>query len=921
MMFIPVLFLLASGSLAAAPTDLACEHRRDPAGIDSTQPRLSWIVSSNSRGEVQTAYQILVASSEDLLKANKGDLWDSGKTLSDQSVLVRYAGKPLISEMRCYWKVRTWTNRGGQSEWSKPAFWSMGLLQETDWKGKWIANRIKLDDDETLPLNMKGRGPDAASHVMQKMAGPLLRKTFETRKPLKRATLYACGLGFCELSLNGAKVGDAVLSPTYTKYDRRASYKTYDVTAMLNDGPNVIGAMLGNGWFNCFTRDSWEFDHAPWRTTPRMILQMRLEYTDSTSELVVSDESWRTALSPITFDGIRNGEEYDARLEQPGWDTIDFVEHFEGESKLPGWKPVEIVDGPEGRLVAEISAPVKIMETFKPVKVTEPKPGVFVFDMGRNIAGWCELKVAGPIGTRVTLRYDERLHDDGTLHQSNAGHLATGEFQTDIYTLKGVGLETWEPRFTYHGFQYVQVEGFPGKPTLNSLVCKMTHTSFDKAGEFDCSNELLNKIQRATLLAYVSNFVGFPTDCPHREKNGWTGDAQLATEAGLYNFASESNYERWMFDFADCQLEDGNLPGIVPTGGWGYEWGNGPAWDSAYFLIPWYVYLYRGDATSLKTHYEGYKRYLAFLASKAEDNIVSIGLGDWCPPEGGPGGHATPAALTSTAYYYVDVKIAAKTAQMLGKTEEARQYNALADNIAKSFMAKFYNPDTGKFEGDEQCGMATAIYQGLLPEAEKARVMNAIVAEVEKRKGHIWAGILGAKYMLHALTDNGRADLAYEAAIKRDFPSWGHWIEQGATTLWETWDGGASRNHIMFGDISSWFYQTLAGINPDPTKPGFKHIIIRPRFVGDLTWAKAWHNCPYGRIGSAWKKDANKLTLVIDIPANTTASVYLPGNSVELIKESGKPASKSEGVKYAGLKEGCAVFEVGSGHYEFEVAN
>ncbi len=915
-MIIPVLLILASGGFAP-PTDLACEQLRNPVGIDSVQPRLSWIVPGNGRGEAQTAYQVLVATSEKLLDSDKGDLWDSGKVASDQSVLVRYEGKPLKSEMGCHWKVRVWTKNGGQSQWSKTAFWSMGLLNPTDWKGKWIANRVKLDDDETLPLNIRGRGADAASHIMQKMPGPLLRKTFEANKPIKRATLYISGLGFCELHVNGKKMGDSVLTPTYTKYDRRVPYTTHDVTNLIKQGPNAIGVMLGNGWFNCFTRDSWDFDHAPWRTTPRMLLQMRLEYADGSSGLVVSDESWKTALSPITFDGIRNGEEYDARLEQRGWDTAEFVEHSEGSSELPGWKPVEIVDGPKGKLVAETSPPVKVVEIIKPVKVTEPKPGVFLFDMGCNMAGWVELKVAGPAGTQVTMRFDEQLHEDGTLHQTNAGHLATGEFQTDKYTLKGVGLESWEPRFVYHGFQYVQVEGFPGKPTLNSLVGKVTHTAFERAGSFECSNDLLNKIHRATLRSYVGNFVGFPTDCPHREKNGWTGDAQLATEVGLLNFKSETNYARWMNDFADCQLDDGNLPGIVPTGGWGYEWGNGPAWDSAYFIIPWYLYLYRGDSSVLKAHYDGYKKYLDFLASKANGNIVEIGLGDWCPPQGGPGGHATPVALTSTAYYYVDVNIAAHTAELLGKTEEAKKYHALAADISRAFMARFYNPETGKFTGDEQCGMAAAIYQGLLPDAQKPKVLQALISEMQKRDGHIWAGILGTKYAIHALTDNGRADLIYAAATKRDFPSWGHWIERGSTTLWEMWDGGGSRNHIMFGDIDAWFYSALAGINLDPARPGYKHIIIKPQIVGDLKWAKAQHDSPYGEIGSSWKKDAGKLALTIDIPANTTATVYVPCKSAEAVTESGKPAAKSAGVKYVGVKEGCAVYEVGSGRYEF----
>lgn len=916
-MLYPILLILAIGSMTVSPVYLTCEHLLNPLGIDVAHPRLSWTLSCNGRDEVQTAYQVLVASSEELLEAGKGDLWDSGKVASDQSVLVPYAGKPLTSEARCFWKVRVWDRRGKRSAWSATASWTMGLLGEADWKGKWVANRAKLDADETLPETMKGRQPGAESLVTQRIASPLLRKTFEASKPVKRATAYICGLGFFELRINGGKVGDSVLEADFTRYDKRALYVTHDVTALIKQGANAIGVMLGNGWYNCHSRDAWDFDHAAWRNTPRLLFQMRVEYADGSSDLVVSDGSWKTALGPVVFDCIRNGETYDARLEKRGWDMAGYPEHPEPVEGRSDWKPVEIVDGPGGKLVAQSVPPVKVMETIRPVKLTEPKPGIFVFDFGCNVAGWCELSVAGPVGTRVTLRYDERLHADGTLDQQNAVHVYSGEFQTDIYTLKGVGAETWEPRFVYHGFQYVQVEGFASKPTVDSLLAKVVHTSFDKTGEFECSDHLLNKIQRNTLRSYVSNFVGYPTDCPHREKNGWTGDAQLAAETGLYNFGAEAGYSRWMYDFDDCQREAGDLPGIVPTGTWGYN--VGPAWDSAYMLIPWYLYLYRGDAGPLKAHYEGFKRYVDYLTSRSQDHIVSYGLGDWCPPEGGSSGYATPAALTSTAYYYVDAKIVAEVAKMLGKAEDAHKYSELAEEIRKAFIGKFYDPKTGTYEGGEQCGMAAALYQGLVPSGEKDKVMKALVAEIEKRGGHVWAGILGAKYILHALTDNGRADVAFGITTKRDFPSWGCWIEQGATTLWENWSGGGSRNHIMFGDIGAWFYEALAGINPDPAKPGFKHIIIRPRPVGDLRYVRAWHRSPYGSIGSSWNRGAGKLNLGIEIPANTTATVYVPAASVDRVTADGRHASSYQGVKFIGMQDGCAVFEVGSGTYVFRV--
>jgi alpha-L-rhamnosidase len=890
------------------PSNLTCEYLRNPLGIDVAKPRLSWALRSLDRDAIQTAYRVLVASCESVLGNDQGDLWDSGIVRSDRSTFVEYEGKPLASETVCHWKVRVWDRDGIASDWSETAFWTMGLLAPSDWNGEWISDRAHLDADETFADDIPPADAEAY-HAIQKRPSPLLRKEFIARPQVARATAYICGLGFHELRINGKKVGDAVMQPAFTCYDKRALYITHDVTRLLRTGANAIGVMLGNGWFNSHSRDDWEFDRAPWRNTPRMLFQMRVEYADGSSEVIVSDCSWKTAAGPIVFDGIRDGECYDARLERPGWDMPDYAD---GD-----WHAAEVVTAPTYKLVSEKAAPPKVIETARPASMTEPRPGVFVFDMGRNVSGWCRLKVTAPAGTTITISYDERLHPDGTLHQRNAGKKPAGVFQTDQYTCRGGGEEVWEPRFVYHGFQYAQIEGIPGKPALDDLELRIAHASFDQIGDFECSNDLYNTIHKLTQRSYVSNFISYPTDCPHREKNGWTGDAQLASETGLYNYDCAPNYARWIDDFDDCQLEDGNLPGIVPTGSWGYEWGNGPAWDSAYFLIPWHVWLYRGDSRLLNAHYGGFKRYLDFVAGRSPDFIADFGLGDWCPPEGGPAGYQTPAALTSTAYYYVDAQIASAVAAMLGLEEDRRKYESLADAIKKAFIARFYDPATGSFTGGEQCGMAAALYQGLVPDGEKDKVLAALVSEVERRDGHIWAGILGTKYLLHALADNGRADLAYEAANKRDWPSWGHWIEQGATSLWEDWGGVASLNHIMFGDIDAWFYKTLAGIRPDPENPGFKHVIIRPTPVADLTWVTAHHNSLYGRMGVSWKLDGDRFTIQVEIPANTSATLYLPAGFTPTLTESGKPAGEADGVTSVSVRDGCAVINIGSGTYDF----
>ena len=492
----------------------------------------------------------------------------------------------------------------------------------------------------------------------------------------------------------------------------------------------------------------------------------------------------------------------------PGWNAPGYDDS--------SWAAAEVVAGPKGALRAQMLPPPKSWKPSRPVSIAEPKPGVFIVDMGQNIAGWAQLKVAGPAGTRVVMRYGERLDPQGLLDTGTIDmHVHSGPFQIGIYILKGKGEEVWEPRFTYYGFRYVEVSGFPGKPTLENFRGRIVHTAFHDAGSFACSNELLNKIQLLTLRSYRGNFVdGYPTDCPHREKNGWTGDAHLAAEQAMYNFDNTAGYEKWMNDFKDEQRPDGNLPGIVPTSGWGYQWGNGPAWDSAYVLIPWYLYEYCGDTRVLAEHYDGMRRYVDFMTAKAKDHLVSHGLGDWVPAN-----TETPTVVTSSGYYYVDARIVAKAAAMLGKTDDAKKYNALADAIRRSFNKTLYKGD-GVYANGSQTALSCAVYQGLVEPKEKDRVMAELAANVKRCNDHLDTGILGAKYLFHALSDNGQHDLAYRIATQTTPPSYGDWIRRGATTLWEDWGDGASRNHIMFGDISAWFYETLGGINVDPRQPG-----------------------------------------------------------------------------------------------------
>mgnify|MGYP000918786176 CR=1 FL=1 len=866
--------------------DLRCEYLSNPLGVDTAQPRLSWKLESRWRGQRQTAYQILVAGSEKMLKDDRADLWDSGKVASDQSIHVVYAGQPLASRTRCYWKVRVWDADGKTSPFSEVGTWDMGLLTPQDWKAQWISAPGKDED----------KGPQPA---------PLFRKSFLLSETPVSARVYICGLGYHELRLNGQKVGDHVLDPAFTRYDRRALYVVHDVTSQLKKGQNALGVILGNGWYNMHTRCVWDFDKAPWRDRPVLRCQLEMTFADGSTRVVASDATWRVSTGPIVFDSIRNGETYDAHLEIPNWDAGSFDD--------TNWPLAQVDAGPKGELRSQMMPPIKVTQTLRSAKITEPKPGVYVFDVGQNLAGWARLKISGPAGTEVVMRYGERLNEDGTLDQREIGqHIKTGEPQTDTYILKGQGTEVWEPRFVYHGFQYVEVTGLPGKASLDMLEARVVHTAFDKAGSFECSNELFNRIQRNTLWSYVSNFHGYPTDCPHREKNGWTGDAHLAAETGLYNFDSASAYAKWINDLYDEQRDSGELPGIVPTSGWGYAWGNGPAWDSAYVLIPWYLYQYNGDTRTLAEHYERHKRYVDYLTSKAQNGIVSIGLGDWVPAKS-----KTPEKVTSTGYYYRDAVIVSKTAAMLGKTEDARKYENLANGIRDAFNREFFNKDACLYAGGTQTAMSCALTHGLVPPQEQERVLNNLVAMIEKNDGFLDAGILGTKYLIDCLTAGGRADVVYAMATKTAYPSWGRWLEEGATTLWEQWDGEASRNHIMFGHISAWFYQVLGGIRLDPDAAGFKRFAIKPQLLGDVRWAKAEYESMYGTIRSNWEIRGGRFILKIAVPVNTTATVYVPCDPQKAIAEGPDVIHVGEHARFLRLEKGCVVFEVKSGTYEF----
>ncbi|MFA6290977.1 MAG: family 78 glycoside hydrolase catalytic domain [Victivallales bacterium] len=720
---------------------------------------------------------------------------------------------------------------------------------ERKWKAKWI-----------------GR-PDALLNNWQRpvLPAPFFRKIFDYKGKTDNSKVHICGLGYYELYINGRKVGDHVLDPVVTHYDRRARYVAYDVAEYLVPGKNVFGVILGNGWYNCHTPEVWHFDKAPWRDYPKLLLELEIDG----ETILCSDESWKVSSGPILFDGLRNGETYDARLELDGWLLPDYDDS--------SWKIAANVSPPGGVLQQQLMPPCKVMKTFPVSKRWELPDGSIAFDIGQNITGWARITVSGKRGTELIIKYAETLNAGSDIDQTLiATFIKGGDCQTDRYILKGNdGSEIWEPRFTYHGFRYLRISGVSANVKIEKLEGRVVNTAFEQIGKFSCSDETLNRLQECTCWSYIGNFTGIPTDCPHREKNGWTGDAQLAAETGLFNFAAGTAYNEWMDSFADVQRPSGQLPGIVPSSGWGFNWGSGPAWDSAFLLIPWYVYLYTGDSSSIRTHYGSMKKYVDYCTGMATDHIVSFGLGDWCHVDRN---RIAPVALTSTAYYYVDCILLSKFAAINGRISDQRKYAGLAEKIRVAFNRCFYKGD-GIYASGEQTALGCAIYQGLVDASEKDNVV-AKLADIVKANGcKPDFGILGAKYVLRALSDNGHVELAYKLITQPEFPGWAHWLKKGATTLWESWEGKSSLNHIMFGDISAWMYQYLAGIAPDPENPGFRHAIIKPHPVNGLEWVRAEYTSPSGKIVSAWKHYGGRFELEIGVPSSTAATVIMPDSS------------------------------------------
>ncbi len=868
-------------------TNLKCEHLRHPLGIDAKNPRFSWQIKSEVNGIKQVAYQIIIGTDEHFL--TEGNTWNSGKVNAEDNLVV-YNGPELQPFTKYFWGVQIWDSNGVQAV-SKVSTFETGMMEMSNWKGSWIT--------DTRDINLK--------------PAPYFRKEFKTDKKVLAARVYIVAAGLFELSINGRKIGDHKMDPTYTRFDRRNLYVTHDVTQELKDGDNAIGLLLGNGWYNHQSTAVWYFHQAPWRARPKFCMDLRIEFDDGSVETISSDNSWRTSLSPVVFNSIYTAEHYDAQKEQPGWDQPGF--------DATHWKSAENTPAPSKNITAQVLQPIRNVEKIHPVSMRKFNDRTYVYDLGRNISGVSELTVSGEGGTKVKLIHGELIHENGRVDLSNIDvhYRPTDDsdpFQTDILILSGNREETFSPRFNYKGFQYVEViSDRPIQLDQNSLVGYFMHSDVPPIVKINSSNPTINKIWEAGNNSYLSNLFGYPTDCPQREKNGWTGDAHIAVETGLYSFDAITVYEKWMADHRDEQQPNGVLLAIIPTDGWGYHWANGPDWTSTIALIPWNVYMFYGDTKILSDNYDNLKRYVDHIDDLYPSGLTDWGLGDWIPVKS-----RAPKELTSTAYYYSDALILSKAAGILGKQIDEKHYAQLADKIKNALNKKYLDEKTGIYGKGLQTELSVPLMWGLVPDGLVEKVAANLAKKVESENFHIDVGLLGSKAILNALSENGYADVAYKIASQETFPSWGWWIVNGATTFYENWNIEAKRdfslNHIMFGEINAWFYKALGGIKVDPAQPGFKNVLLKPNFVDGLDQLSAEHDGPYGKIISSWKKDGSAITYNITIPPNSSATVWLHGNNVLL---NGGKLDDSEYAKLVSKEAGETLVQIESGKYEFAI--
>jgi len=861
-----------------------------PLGIEALHPKLSWKLEARSaalRGLRQTAYRILAATTPERLTEKAADLWDSGKVKSDATAWIPYGGHPLTPATRYWWKVQVWDQQGYASGWSRQSRWDTGLTQQAQWGAQWIGAPVALSQE----------------------GAPCFRKVFTLKPGWRTVRAFVCGLGYHEFTVNGKKADNRVLEPAQTEYPKRVLYTAYDVTQLVQAGGNVLGVMLGNGWYNqdCV----WGgMSYGP----PVLRLRFEAEYPDGTRQAVVSDTTWQVAAGPVTSNNIYAGETYDARR------TLDWK-----GAAIAGkpWSAVIPVQGPTGALICPSLPPIRAVKTLAPAPPREVAPGVLLYDMRQNFAGWARLHVRAPAGTAIKMRFAETVDPKtGLLDTASTGVFATQVEQIDTYICRGDGLETWEPRFTYHGFRYVEVTGLPAgsqAPTLEGIV---VHTDVEPSGGFSCSDPMLNRIHEAAVWTLVSNLHGVPTDCPARERCGWLGDSHAAAEMAALNFDMSGFWSKYIDDIKAGWVSD-LPPHVVP--GKRIAVTSGPIdWGVAVVMLPWFHWLYYGDRAELERNYPAMSRFVRTAAKGAANGIVSNGLGDWCPP-GSVEPTATPVPLTTTAWLTEAARLTAQTATLLGHPEEAREFAQLAETSATALRAKYYNPTAHTFGSQTADAMALAFH--LCPPTDRQAVCDSLAQDVIKHGKHHTTGIFGSRWLFDELTAGGHGDIAAAMLQQTDYPSIGYLFHLGATTFWECWGepeldkkwGARSLNHPMQAGYDAWFFQGLGGITCDPDGPGFHKILIQPNLLPGLKFVRTYHDSPHGRIRSDWTREGDTVRFHITIPPNTTANLSLPmpPHNSGRITENGKPAEQASGVRRLSDIGGRAVFQVGAGDYHF----
>ena len=901
------------GSVSAV--DLRCENRVGLLGVDTKSPTFSWTLASSGRNQSQTAYRIQVAASAAGFESGTGRVWDSGKRPLSQDLFAAYDGPELEPGTEYFWRVRVWDGRGRPASWSPASTFVTGLAKPDDWSGaRWIAHE-ELPGSLQLVPGVHGSGDGLGEIARRRPVGPLFRKDFEARGDIVKALVFVSGLGHYGLTVNGRRAAETFLAPGWTAYQTSCLYNVYDVTGLVAKGRNALGLIVGNGFYN-INRERYRKLVIAYGM-PMALLKMKIDYRSGESDVLVSGPDWKTAPSAVTYSSIYGGEDYDARLEQPGWDTPAFADS--------SWKAAIVVDGPGGRLKPEIDHPLKVMEEIAAAGVTHPKPGITVFDFGQNASGIIRVRLAGNSGQSVKITPGELLGPDGLVDQR-----ASGEPCFWTYSLKGDGEETWSPRFTYYGFRYAQVEGAGsgnagGAPEILDIRLLHTRNSAPRTGDFECSNELFNRIYRLILWAIRSNLASVLTDCPHREKLGWLEQTHLMGASVQYNFDIHNLYNKLVDDMIEAQLENGLVPDIAPEfvpfeGGFR----DSAEWGSASIILPWLIYEWYGDRSAMERAYPMMTRYATYLGGRARGHLLTEGLGDWYDLGPKPPGSSqlTPLGLTATAIYYYDLKLLSRMSEILGRPEEALEYEQLAGAVKTAFNKEYFRGEGASYATGSQTSLAMPLCVGLVEVKYRRAVFQTLVRSILESGNALTAGDVGFHYLVKALEDGGASELIFEMNSRSDAPGYGYQLAKGATALTESWPAreDVSNNHLMLGHIMEWLYSGLAGIRQAEDSQGFRKIIIAPNPVGDITWTRARYRSVRGDISCSWKLEGGGLSLDLEIPPGAQARVLIPAARDARVFEGGRPITDETEIHSLGWEDGRVTLDIGSGKYRFTTA-